>query len=86
MPVTMSPLAAGVLLVLQFALGLADPLEDHLLGRLGGDAAEVGGGSDPTLRDGDVVLVELLPVDAELAGIEGRWSTMPAARPPGRRL
>ena len=36
-------LAAGVLLVLQVALGLADALEDDLLGRLGGDAAEVVG-------------------------------------------
>ena len=34
-------LAAGVLLVLEVALGLADALEDDLLGRLGGDAAEV---------------------------------------------
>ena len=36
-------LAAGVLLVLLLALDLADALRHHLLGRLGGDAAEVVG-------------------------------------------
>ena len=33
-------LAAGVLLVLELALGLADPLRHHLAGGHGGDAAE----------------------------------------------
>ena len=33
--------AVDVLLVHHLALGLADPLQDHLLGGLGGDAAEV---------------------------------------------
>ena len=41
-------LAARVLLVLHLALGLADALEDHLLGRLRGDAAEVGRACRPT--------------------------------------
>ena len=36
-------LAARVLLVLHLALGLADALQDHLLGGLRGDAAEVVG-------------------------------------------
>ena len=38
-------LAHAVLVLLEdvVALGLADPLQDHLLGRLGGDAAEVVG-------------------------------------------
>ena len=36
-------LASRVLLVLHLALGFADALEDHLLGRLRGDATEVVG-------------------------------------------
>src|SRR5918992_1047520 len=36
--------AVDVLLVHHLALGLADPLQDHLLGGLGGDASEVLGG------------------------------------------
>ena len=41
-------LAARVLLVLHLALGLADALEDHLLGGLRGDATEVGRACRPT--------------------------------------
>ena len=65
-------LAPGVLLVLEVALGLADALEDDLLGRLGGDAAEVVGRVVP-LPDDVAVLVELLAVDADLArlGVDG---------------
>ena len=44
--------AVAVLLEHHVALGLADPLEDHLLGGLGGDAAEVVGR--------DVALVDLV--------------------------
>ena len=61
-------LAAGVLLVLHVPLGLADALEDHLLGRLGGDATEVVGGVLPLPHD-VAVLVELLGVDVDLAGV-----------------
>src|ERR1700730_12963763 len=61
-------LAAGVLLVLLVALGLADALQDDLLGGLRGDAAEVVGGVVPFA--GDVaVLVEFLAVDADVAGV-----------------
>ena len=61
-----------VLLVLEVPLHLADPLQDDLLGRLGGDPAEVVGRVVPLA--GDVaVLVELLAVDADLPrlGIDG---------------
>ena len=61
----MSPSRPGVLLVLEVALGLADALEDHLLGGLGGDAPEVLGGVVPLLDD-VAVLVELLAVDPDL--------------------
>ncbi len=61
-------LAAGVLLVLHVPLDLADPLEDHLLGRLGRNAPEVIGRVVP-LADDFAVLVELLAVDADLAGV-----------------
>ena len=43
-------LATRVLLVLHLALGLADALQDDLLGRLRGDAAEVGGRVVPLAR------------------------------------
>ena len=62
-------LAAGVLLVLHLALGLADALQDDLLGGLRGDAPEVGGRVVPLA--GDVaVLVELLRDHADLAGLD----------------
>ena len=54
-------LAPGVLLVLEVALGFADPLQDDLLRGLGGDAAEVVGRVVP-LADDVAVLVELLAV------------------------
>ena len=57
-------LAAGVLLVLQLALGLADALDHHLLGRLRGDAAEVVGRDVELGADRLAVLVELLGDDA----------------------
>ena len=61
--------AAGVLLVLHLALGLADALQDDLLRRLRGDAAEVGGRVVPLA--GDVALfVELLRDHADLAGLD----------------
>ena len=59
-------LAPGVLLVLEVALGLADALQDDLLGRLGGDPPEVVGRVVP-LPDDVAVLVELLAVDPDLA-------------------
>ena len=62
-------LAAGVLLVLHLALGLADALQDHLLGRLRGDAAEVGGRVVPLASD-VAVFVELLRDHADLAGLD----------------
>ena len=61
-------LAAGVLLVLHLALRLADALEDDLLGRLGGDAAEVGRGVVP-LADDPAVLVEFLRDHPDLAAL-----------------
>jgi hypothetical protein len=65
-------LAPGVLLVLHVALDLADALEDDLLGRLRGDAAEVVRRVVP-LADDLAVLVELLAVDADLTrvGVDG---------------
>ena len=62
-------LAAGVLLVLHLALGLANALQDHLLGRLRGDAAEVGGRVVPLARD-VALFVELLRDHADLAGLD----------------
>ena len=78
----MSPSRPGVLLVLEVALGLPDPLEDDLLGRLGGDATEVVGGVVP-LADDVAVLVELLAVDADLArlGIDGDDRLLGRTRP-----
>ena len=61
-------LAAGVLLVLEVPLDLADALQDDLLGRLGRDPAEVVGRVVP-LADDVAVLVELLPVDPDLTGL-----------------
>ena len=62
-------LAPGVLLVLHLALGLTDPLQDHLLRGLRGDATEVGGGVVPLA--GDVAFfVELLRDHADLAGLD----------------
>ena len=61
--------AAGVLLVLHLALGLADALQDHLLRRLRGDAAEVGGRVVPLPND-VAVFVELLRDHADLAGLD----------------
>ena len=64
-------LSAGVLLVLLVALGLPDALAHHLLGGLGGDAAE--GGlvllDLELLAHGLAVLVELLGPDVVLAGV-----------------
>ena len=63
-------LADAVLVLLEHhvALGLADALEDHLLGRLRGDAAEVAGGHVPCL---DLVLVggQHLGVELGLLGL-----------------
>ena len=56
--------AVAVLLVHHLALGLADPLEDHLLGGLRGDAAEVVGR--------DVALLDLVAVHRELLGVDLR--------------
>ncbi len=62
-------LAARVLLVLHLALGLADPLQDHLLGGLRGDAPEVGGRVVPLPRD-VALFVELLGDHPDLAGLD----------------
>ena len=63
-------LADAVLVLLEHhvALGLADPLEDHLLGGLRGDPAEVGR-RDVAARDLVLVLGELLGVDLGLLGL-----------------
>ena len=53
-------LAAGVLLVLELALGLADALGHDLAGGLGGDAPEVVGRDVQLGPDGLAVLVQLL--------------------------
>ena len=60
--------AVVVLLEHHVALGLADPLEDHLLGGLRGDPAEVGR-RDVAARDLVLVLGELLEVDLGLLGL-----------------
>ena len=54
--------AVAVLLVHHVPLGLADPLQDDLLGGLRGDAAEVVG-RDVALADLVAVLLELRRVD-----------------------
>ncbi len=76
-------LAARVLLVLHVALDLADPLEDHLLGRLRGDAPEVVGGVVP-LPDDLALLVELLAVDPDLprVGVDGDDGLLGRVGPP----
>ena len=55
----------AVLLVHHVALGLADALQDHLLGGLRGDAAEVVGR--------DVLLVDLVAVFGELLRVDFRF-------------
>src|SRR3954452_1105563 len=60
--------AVAVLLVHHVPLGLADPLEDHLLGGLRGDAAEVVRGDVP-LVDLVLVLLELDRIDLRLLGL-----------------
>ena len=62
-------LAARVLLVLALALGLADALQDHLLGGLRGDAAEVLRRVVP-LADDLALLVELLRDHLDVAGLD----------------
>ena len=57
--------AVAVLLEHHVPLGLADALQDHLLGGLGGDPAEVVGG--------DVALVDLVAVFGELLGVDFRF-------------
>src|SRR5690606_34057730 len=59
-------LAADELLVNQVALGLPQPLHDHLLGGLGGNAAEVAG------RDLDLGLISDLVRRVDLAGLVQR--------------
>ena len=58
--------AAGVLLVLLLAVDLPQALGHHLLGRLRGDAAEVGRGDVDLVAVGLAVLVDLLREHAEL--------------------
>ena len=55
--------AVDVLVVHHLALGLADPLQDHLLRRLRGDAAEVLGSDVLAL---DLILRHLRPVELEV--------------------
>ena len=57
--------AVAVLLVHHVALGLADALQDHLLGGLRGDPPEVVGR--------DVALVDLVAVFGELRGVDFRF-------------
>ena len=61
-------LAAGVLLVLHLPLRFTDALEDDLLRRLGGNAAEVGRGVVPLADDG-AVLIELLGHNRDFAAL-----------------
>ena len=61
--------AVDVLVVHHLALGLADPLQDHLLRGLRGDAAEVVGRDVLAL---DQVLGHLAPVDLEVVVVEQR--------------
>src|SRR5690606_23186183 len=61
-------LPAGVLLVLQLALGLADALHHDLLGGLGRDAPEVGGGDVELGADRLALLVEVLGEHPDLEG------------------
>ena len=61
--------AAGVLLVLHLALGVANALEDHLLRRLRGDATEVLRRVVPLAND-MAFLVEFLRNDANVAGLD----------------
>ena len=62
-------LAAGVLLVLQLAFGLTDPLGHHLAGGLRCNASKVVGGDLELIADGLAVLVEFLSEDLELHGL-----------------
>ncbi len=62
-------LAAGVLLVLHLALGFTDALPHDLLGRLGGDAAEVVGRHVELGAGRFALLVELLGHDPDLGGV-----------------
>ncbi len=64
-------LADAVLVLVEHhvALGLADPLEDHLLGRLRGDAPEVVG-RDVALLDLVAVLGQPLLVDLGRLGVD----------------
>ena len=66
-------LATGVLLVLELALGLADPLGHHLAGRHGGDPAEVVRCDVELGAVGLAVLVDLLRehADVEAVGVDG---------------
>ena len=61
-------LAAGVLLVLELALSLADALGHHLTGGLGGDATEVVGRDVELLADRHALLVEFLGEDPDVEG------------------
>ena len=69
MPVTTSRHAIDVLVVHHLALGLADPLQDDLLGGLRGDAAEV---VRRHVRALDLVLGNLRPVDVEVVVVDER--------------
>jgi hypothetical protein len=69
MPVTSSPDAVAVLLEHHVPLGLADALEDDLLGRLRGDPPEVVRG-DVALLDLVGVLLELVRVDLDVLGLD----------------
>ena len=69
MPVTTSLDAVDVLVVHHLALGLADPLQDHLLRGLRGDAAEVVGRDVLAL---DLLVGHLRPVDVEVVVGEQR--------------
>ena len=76
--------STGVLLVLEVAFGLSNPLEDDLLGRLCCDPAEVFGGVVPLAYD-VAVLIELLPIDPDLPQ-SGSMVTTASSAAPGMRL
>ena len=65
------------------ALGIAQSLHDDLLGRLGGDTAEIARGVLPFLRH-VAVLVEILSVDGDLTrvGIDGDPGFLGGSRGP----
>ena len=69
MPVTMSPLPSGVLLVFQLPLHLADPLHHDLFGCLRGDAAKAIRRDVERLPHRLPVLIQLLSEHLDVGGL-----------------